>query len=79
MSFIHASSSLDKYRIIYHDGQKFKKIINLIKAKTILFNLCGHGHFDMQAYGDYFNNKLSEDKYNEGEVNKALEKLPKIA
>ncbi len=47
--------------------------------KTILFNLCGHGHFDMQAYGDYFNNKLSEDKYNEAEVNKALEKLPKIA
>ena len=33
----------------------------------------------MQAYGDYFNNKLSEDKYNEAEVNKALEKLPKIA
>lgn len=47
--------------------------------KTILFNLCGHGHFDMQAYGDYFNNKLSEDKYNEAAVNKALEKLPKIA
>ena len=49
------------------------------EKKTILFNLCGHGHFDMQAYGDYFNNKLSEDKYNESEVNKALEKLPKIA
>ena len=47
--------------------------------KTILFNLCGHGHFDMQAYGDYFNNKLSDDKYNEAEVNSALEKLPKIA
>jgi hypothetical protein len=23
-------------------------------AETILFNLCGHGHFDMQAYIDYF-------------------------
>ena len=23
------------------------------EAKTILFNLCGHGHFDMQAYTDY--------------------------
>ena len=49
------------------------------EKKTILFNLCGHGHFDMQAYGDYFNDKLSDDKYNEEEVNSALEKLPKIA
>ena len=37
------------------------------------------GHFDMQAYGDYFDNKLSDDSYNEAAVNKALEKLPKIA
>ena len=49
------------------------------QSKTILFNLCGHGHFDMQAYGDYFDNKLSDDSYNEAAVNKALEKLPKIA
>ena len=49
------------------------------QKKTILFNLCGHGHFDMQAYGDYFNNKLSDDSYNAAAVNKALEKLPKIA
>ena len=49
------------------------------KSKTILFNLCGHGHFDMQAYGDYFENKLEEDVYHEAEVNKALQSLPKIA
>ena len=49
------------------------------KSKTILFNLCGHGHFDMKAYGDYFSNNLAEDNYNENEINKALEKLPKIA
>ena len=49
------------------------------KSKTILFNLCGHGHFDMEAYSDYFDNKLAEDVYNEVEVNKALEALPKIA
>ena len=48
------------------------------KSKTILFNLCGHGHFDMKAYGDYFSNNLAEDNYNENEVNKALEKLPNI-
>ncbi len=49
------------------------------KSKTILFNLCGHGHFDMQAYGDYFDKKLEEDVYHEAEVNKALQSLPKIA
>jgi len=49
------------------------------ETKTILFNLCGHGHFDMKAYGDYFENNLAEDKYDEAGVNKALEELPKIA
>ena len=49
------------------------------ESKTILFNLCGHGHFDMQAYADYFDNKLDEDVYNESDVNKALESLPKVA
>ena len=49
------------------------------ESKTILFNLCGHGHFDMKAYGDYFDNNLAEDNYDEAGVNKALEELPKIA
>ena len=30
------------------------------EAKTILFNLCGHGHFDMAAYEDYFAGKLKD-------------------
>jgi tryptophan synthase beta chain len=28
------------------------------KSKTILFNLCGHGHFDMAAYDDYLSGKI---------------------
>ena len=28
------------------------------KEKTILFNLCGHGHFDMSAYTDFIQGKL---------------------
>jgi len=31
------------------------------EAKVILFNLSGHGHFDMQAYSDYLAGKM-EDK-----------------
>ena len=30
------------------------------RSPTILFNLCGHGHFDMQAYIDYFGGKLAD-------------------
>ena len=29
-------------------------------SRAILFNLCGHGHFDMQAYTDYFAGKLTD-------------------
>jgi tryptophan synthase beta chain len=36
-------------------------------SRAILFNLCGHGHFDMQAYMDYFSGKLVDQKYDEKE------------
>jgi tryptophan synthase beta chain len=49
------------------------------KARTIFFNLCGHGHFDMQAYMDYFAGKLEDRAYDEGELKEALAQLPKVA
>jgi tryptophan synthase beta chain len=48
------------------------------KSRTILFNLSGHGHFDMQAYLDYFGGKLKDIKYDEAELAKALAKLPQV-
>ena len=47
--------------------------------RTILFNLCGHGHFDMQAYTDYFAGKLSDYEYDESELAMALAGLPAVA
>ena len=35
-------------------------------ASVILFNLCGHGHFDMQAYTDYFAGKLEGPRLRRG-------------
>src|ERR1017187_7235676 len=32
-------------------------------SRAILFNLSGHGHFDMQAYIDYFDGKLKDIEY----------------
>ncbi len=49
------------------------------KSKTILFNLCGHGHFDMQAYTDYFAGNLSDQDYDESEVAMALANLPTVS
>jgi tryptophan synthase beta chain len=49
------------------------------KSKTILFGLSGHGHFDMQAYTDYFAGKLEDRDYDEAALQKALADLPKVA
>ena len=46
------------------------------KNETILFNLSGHGYFDMQSYSDFLNNKLVDYKLDENEVARALENLP---
>lgn len=43
--------------------------------KTILFNLCGHGHFDMQAYGDYFAGKLEDHELSDAEISDLTSKL----
>ena len=48
-------------------------------SQAILFNLCGHGHFDMQAYIDYFNGQLQDHEYSEDEVAMALAGLPSVA
>jgi tryptophan synthase beta chain len=49
------------------------------EAKTILFNLCGHGHFDMQAYMDYFAGKLQDIDYDQADLDRSLSHLPKVA
>ncbi|MDZ8025849.1 MAG: TrpB-like pyridoxal phosphate-dependent enzyme [Nostoc sp. DedQUE11] len=47
-------------------------------SKTILFNLCGHGHFDMQAYIDYQAGRLVDTEYSAAEVAMALAGLPVV-
>jgi tryptophan synthase beta chain len=49
------------------------------EPKTLLFNLSGHGHFDMAAYDSYFRGELSDYAFPEEEINKALANLPKVA
>ncbi len=48
------------------------------KPRTILFNLSGHGHFDMQAYIDYQAGILHNYEYPEEEIAMALAGLPSL-
>ena len=48
------------------------------RAETILFNLSGHGNFDMQAYTDYFAGKLYDQEYSKEALQRALDNLPAV-
>jgi tryptophan synthase beta chain len=49
------------------------------RSPTILFNLSGHGHFDMQAYTDYLSGKLVDQDYDQAALADSLARLPKLA
>jgi len=49
------------------------------KSRTILFNLSGHGNFDMGAYMDYAAGKLKDTTYDQKDLAMALAGLPAVA
>ncbi len=49
------------------------------KSEVILFNLSGHGHFDMASYTAYFADQLVDQPYDEKELAMALAGLPSVA
>lgn len=44
-------------------------------SRTILFNLCGHGNFDMKAYEDYFEGKIHRHELTTAEIEASLAEL----
>lgn len=46
------------------------------ESKAILFNLSGHGHFDMQAYSEYFAGSLVDEECDDEALARALAGLP---
>src|SRR4051812_3601552 len=44
--------------------------------RVILFNLCGHGHFDLSAYDAYLAGTLEDPEFSEAEMEQALTRLP---
>ncbi|MBI5420431.1 MAG: TrpB-like pyridoxal phosphate-dependent enzyme [Deltaproteobacteria bacterium] len=49
------------------------------KEKAILFNLSGHGFFDLAAYDDYLSGRLTDYEHPESKIREALERLPKVS
>ncbi|MCJ7812207.1 TrpB-like pyridoxal phosphate-dependent enzyme, partial [bacterium] len=48
------------------------------KAKVIVFNNSGHGHFDLGAYQKFLNNELEDYIYPEEKIKESLKQLPKM-
>jgi tryptophan synthase beta chain len=49
------------------------------EATVILFNLCGHGHFDLSAYERFLSGRLEDYEYPADKVEAALAALPVVA
>jgi tryptophan synthase beta chain len=46
------------------------------EEKVILFNLCGHGNFDLTAYEAYLAGELVDLEYSEEEIDRAVARIP---
>ena len=46
------------------------------EKKTILFNLCGHGHFDFAAYERYLQGGLEDIEHSEKAIEEAIAQIP---
>ena len=47
-------------------------------SRTIVFNLSGHGHFDLTSYDKYLNGKIEDYELPDEEIRKAQEALPVV-
>jgi tryptophan synthase beta chain len=72
---IPAPESAHAIRAVIDEANKAKESG---EEKVILFNLSGHGHFDMQAYDDYLNHRLPEVEFSEEALEEGLRSVPPV-
>jgi tryptophan synthase beta chain len=48
------------------------------EERVILFNLSGHGFFDMQAYDDFLGERLPEVEYRDEQLKEGLKSVPQV-
>jgi tryptophan synthase beta chain len=49
------------------------------EEKVILFNLSGHGHFDMASYQAYLHGELVDYEHPQEHIDAAMERVPVVA
>ena len=47
-------------------------------ARTIVFNLCGHGHFDMASYDRYLRGDIQDYELPQSVIDEAQSALPQV-
>jgi tryptophan synthase beta chain len=72
---IPAPESAHAIRVAIDEAMKCKRAR---RGKAILFNLSGHGHFDLGAYEAYLAGKLQDYEYPAAKVAEALRHLPQV-
>jgi predicted alternative tryptophan synthase beta-subunit len=72
---IPAPESAHAIRVAIDEGLRCKQEG---KKRTILFNLSGHGNFDMAAYEAYLGGKLQDYEYPAEKIAEALRGVPQV-
>jgi predicted alternative tryptophan synthase beta-subunit len=72
---IPAPESAHAIRVVIDEAERCKKEG---KRRTIVFNLSGHGHFDLGAYEAFLSGKLQDYEYPAEKIEEALRHLPKV-
>lgn len=72
---IPAPESAHAIRAVIHEAMQAK---SNGRPTVILFNLSGHGHFDMQAYDDFFTGKLENFEMPREEIDRALRTVQRM-
>jgi tryptophan synthase beta chain len=72
---IPAPESAHAIRVVIDEALQCKKAG---RGKAILFNLSGHGAFDLGAYEAYLAGKLQDYEYPSAKVEEALRQVPKV-
>ena len=62
-------------RAVYDEAQAAKEAG---EERVILFGLCGHGNFDLAAYDAYLAGTLEDPEFSEGDMERALARLPDV-
>ena len=80
-TFLRAEGIVPAPEASHAIAQVIREANNATAAGTspvILFNLCGHGHFDMSAYDAYTSGQLTDFEYPAEAVAASMAALPKV-